>query len=80
MLDGGNGASTPNVLETWECYGAYVQTVNYESLDYGQQGPAEITLTIQIDNAVQAPSGSGLGAASSIRPAVGGTLATGGGL
>ena len=21
ILDGGNGASTPNVLETWECYG-----------------------------------------------------------
>jgi hypothetical protein len=20
MLDGGNGASTPSILETWECY------------------------------------------------------------
>lgn len=80
MLDGGNGASTPNVLETWQCYGAYVQTANYESLDYSQQGAAEITLTIQIDNAVQTPSGAGLGAASSIRPAVGGTMATGGGI
>ena len=79
MLDGGNGASTPTILESWECYGVYVSQVNYESLDYSQQGPAEITLTLQMDNAVQTPSGSGLGSASSIRPAVGGTLATGGG-
>jgi len=79
MLDGGNGASTPSILESWECYGVYVSQVNYESLDYSQQGPAEITLTLQMDNAVQTPSGSGLGSASSIRPAVGGTLATGGG-
>lgn len=79
MLDGGNGASAPSILESWECYGVYVSQVNYESLDYSQQGPAEITLTLQMDNAVQTPSGSGLGSASSIRPAVGGTLATGGG-
>jgi hypothetical protein len=79
MLDGGNGGSTVNVLETWECYGVYVQQVNYEALDYSQQGPAEITLTLQMDNAVQTPSGSGVGSATSIRPTVGGTLATGGG-
>jgi len=79
MLDGGNGGSTVNVLETWECYGVYVQQVNYEALDYSQQGPAEITLTLQMDNCVQTPSGSGVGSATSIRPTVGGTLATGGG-
>jgi hypothetical protein len=79
MLDGGNGGSTVNVLETWECYGVYVQQVNYEALDYSQQGPAEITLTLQMDNCVQTPSGSGIGSATSLRPTVGGTLATGGG-
>ena len=79
MLDGGNGGSTVNVLETWECYGVYVQQVNYEALDYSQQGPAEITLTLQMDNCVQTPSGTGVGSATSIRPNVGGTLATGGG-
>jgi hypothetical protein len=79
MLDGGNGGSTVNVLETWECYGVYVQQVNYEALDYSQQGPAEITLTLQMDNCVQTPSGSGVGSATSLRPTVGGTLATGGG-
>jgi hypothetical protein len=79
MLDGGNGASTPNILETWVCYGCYVQQANYEAIDYGQQGPAEITLTLQMDNAVQTPSGSGVGNATSVRPGTPGTLATGGG-
>ena len=32
MLDGGNGASAPNVLETWEMYGAYIENVNYNTL------------------------------------------------
>jgi hypothetical protein len=79
MLDGGNGGSTVNVLETWECYGCYVNQINYEALDYSQNGPAEISLTITMDNAIQTPSGSGVGSATSIRPTVGGTLATGGG-
>ena len=80
MLDGGNGASAPNVLETWQCYGCYVQQANYEQIDYSQQGPAEITLTIQMDNAVQTPTGSGIGSATPVRPSTPGTLATGGGV
>jgi hypothetical protein len=61
MLDGGNGAQTPNVLETWECYGCYVTAANYQSLAYGEQGPATIDLTIQPDNCVQTPQGTGVG-------------------
>ena len=34
MLDGGNGASAPNVLETFELYGAYIENVNYNTLAY----------------------------------------------
>ena len=79
MLDGGNGGSTVNVLETWECYGCYVNQINYEALDYSQNGPAEISLTITVGNCIQTPSGSGVGSSTSIRPTVGGTLATGGG-
>jgi hypothetical protein len=79
MLDGGNGGSTVNVLETWECYGCYVNQINYEALDYSQNGPAEISLTITVDNCIQTPSGSGVGSSTSIRPTIGGTLATGGG-
>lgn len=53
MLDGGNGANTPNVLETWECYGCYVTIASYESITYADQGPAMIKLTIQPDNCLQ---------------------------
>ena len=61
MLDGGNGANTPQVLETWECYGCYVTAANYQSLGYGEQGPVTIDLTIQPDNCVQTPQGTGIG-------------------
>ncbi len=61
MLDGGNGANTPQVLETWECYGCYVTAANYQTLGYDQQSPVTIELTIQPDNCVQTPQGTGLG-------------------
>jgi hypothetical protein len=61
MLDGGNGLNTPNVLETWECYGCFLTAVNYQSLAYSEQTPATIDLTIQPDNCVQTPNGTGLG-------------------
>ena len=75
MLDGGNGANAANVLETWECYGCYVVTANYNSLGYGEQGVAEIDLSIQPDNCLQTPVGSGVGA---VVPRKLGTNATGG--
>ncbi len=61
MLDGGNGAFEPNVLETWECYGCFVQNANYNSLDYATNDPATIALSIRFDNAVQTPQGTGVG-------------------
>ncbi len=63
MLDGGNGANAANVLETWELYGAFVSQVNYGDLDYASNDPATIDLTIQYDNAVQTPTGTGIGSA-----------------
>ena len=62
VLDGGNGASTPNVLETWELYGCYLSTVDYGSLDYASDDPATIQMTVRFDNALQTPIGDGLGA------------------
>lgn len=62
VLDGGNGANTPNVLETWELYGCYLSTVDYGNLDYGDNSPATVALTIRFDNAVQTPLGNGVGA------------------
>jgi hypothetical protein len=61
VLDGGNGVSTPNVLETWEIYGCYLQSANYNSLTYATSEPVTIALTIRYDNAVQSPNGTGVG-------------------
>jgi len=77
ILDGGNGANTPNVLETFELYGCFVQGANYNSLNYAENSPVSITLNIRFDNAIQSPQGVGIGTA------VGrtiGALATGGGV
>ena len=62
ILDGGNGASTPNVLETWELYGCYISSVDYGSLDYSDQAPATIQMSLRFDNAIQTPIGDGIGA------------------
>ena len=77
MLDGGNGATTPNVLETFELYGAYIESVNYNSLAYATSDPATITMNVRYDNAVQTPTGTGIGTA--VTRTIG-TLATGGGI
>ena len=61
MLDGGNGAYEPNVLETWELYGCYVQSAAYGELNYSTNEAVQITLTLKYDNAVQTPVGSGVG-------------------
>ena len=62
VLDGGNGTSTPVVLETWEIYGCYLKGVNYNDLNYGTSEAVTITMTMAFDNAVQTPIGSGVGA------------------
>ena len=62
ILDGGNGAATPVVLETWELYGCYLTSVNYNDLNYAESAAVTITMNIRFDNAVQTPIGSGVGA------------------
>jgi len=62
VLDGGNGANEPIALETWEIYGCYLSEVNYNNMDYSASEVATISMTIRFDNAVQTPSGSGVGA------------------
>lgn len=59
ILDGGNGANTPNVLETWELYGCYLTTVDYGAMNYSTNDAMTVSLTIQYDNAVQLNSGVG---------------------
>jgi len=53
VLDGGNGANIPVVLESWELLGCYLQGVNYNDFNYGTNEPATISLTIRFDNALQ---------------------------
>lgn len=61
MLDGGNGANEPNVLETWEMYGCYIKVAAYGDMNYAENTPVQITLTMLYDNAVQTPGGVGIG-------------------
>jgi hypothetical protein len=60
ILDGGNGAGEPVVLENWEIYGCYLKSVNYNNMDYSASEPVTIALTIRFDNASQTP-GQGVG-------------------
>jgi hypothetical protein len=63
VLDGGNGANQPNILETWEIYGCFISQVDYGDMNYATNDPATISLTIKYDNALQAPIGTGVGTA-----------------
>jgi len=78
ILDGGNGANTPNVLETFELYGCYVESANYNTLAYSANEPVTVSLTIRYDNAIQTPRGQGTGIGSQLARTVN-TLATGAG-
>lgn len=53
LLDGGNGATEPNVLEVFELYGCFLTDINYNELTYAESTPVDITMSIQYDNAVQ---------------------------
>ena len=76
ILDGGNGANAPTVLETWELYGCYLTSANYNNVGYSMNEAATITLSIKFDNAVQTPQGTGIG---TVVGRTLGTLSTGAG-
>lgn len=61
VLDGGNGTFEPVALETWEIYGCYLKSVNYNDMNYGSSEAATVAMTITFDNAVQTPQGQGVG-------------------
>jgi len=63
ILDGGNGANTASVLETFELYGCYLESTNYNALNYATSEVVTVTLNIRYDNAIQTPQGTGLGTA-----------------
>ena len=63
ILDGGNGANTASVLETFELYGCYLESTNYNTLNYATSEVVTVALTIRYDNAIQSPQGTGIGTA-----------------
>ena len=63
VLDGGNGANEATVLETWELYGCYLSNTDYADANYATNEPMTVALTIRYDNAIQTPSGTGIGTA-----------------
>jgi hypothetical protein len=75
ILDGGNGTLVPNILETWELYGCFIKSANYNNMDYKANDPATIQLSIRFDNAIQSPLSSGVG--TNVGRAFGGTAVTG---
>lgn len=77
LLDGGNGAFTPVVLETFELYGCYLSKATYAGTDYAKSDPLTISMTLAYDNALQVntagvPTGIGANVGRTLR-----TLATG---
>jgi hypothetical protein len=57
ILDGGNGATTPNVLESWELSGCFLTGVDYGEMAYSSNDQVQIALTIRFDNAIQTIGG-----------------------
>lgn len=77
ILDGGNGAFEPTVLESFELEGCMLQKVKYADGDYSSSDPMQIDLTIVYDNAIQTnaagnPVGIGQNVGRTVR-----TMATG---
>lgn len=58
ILDGGNANLAPNVLETFEMYGCFVQNVDYGDNSYGANEHMTVALVIRYDNVVQFAAGS----------------------
>jgi hypothetical protein len=63
ILDGGNGTAGPTVLETFELYGCYIESANYNQLAYSANEPVTVALTIKYDNAIQTGDKPGVGIA-----------------
>jgi hypothetical protein len=79
ILDGGNGAVEPTILESWQLSGCYLVSANYNDLSYSASEPVTVALTIRFDNAIQSPVGVGVSFGSSLGRTVAGSI-TGGGI
>ena len=76
VTDGANGANAVGILETFELYGCYIESANYNQLAYQTSDAVTVTLSLRYDNAIQTPQGTGIGTAVGRTT---NTLITGGG-
>lgn len=53
ILDGGNGAFAARVLDSYHLVGCYVESANYNTLNYATNDPVTVSLSIRYDNAIQ---------------------------
>jgi len=75
VLDGGNGALTPETLETFELYGCFLQNVDYGDANYSTNEHMTCALTIAFDNLAQFAAGAAaVSPVGGIGAAVGRTL------
>lgn len=74
ILDGGNGTTTPNVLESWDLDGCFLSSVDYGEMNYNSNDPAQIALNIRFDNATQT---AGISATQSVTTQTPGNAITG---
>ena len=70
MLDGGNGNTEVGVLEKWSLLGCFLESVNWNQVNYGGNEDVKIALTIAFDNAVQSDGSDNLDGAGVGTPAV----------
>lgn len=57
VLDGGNGTTTPTILEQWDLEGCFLSSVDYGDMAYNSNDPVQIAINIRFDNAVQTIGG-----------------------
>lgn len=82
ILDGGNGASGPNVIDRFHLVGCYIESANYNTLAYATNEPVTVTLSIRYDNAIQFGAdedfvGVGEPVVRAVAASIGGTGVTG---
>lgn len=53
ILDGGNGAEGAVILDKFSLVGCYIESANYNSLNYATNEAVTVTLSIRYDNAIQ---------------------------
>lgn len=61
ILDGGNGAYEPTVLEEWSLVGCFIANSNFNDLNYSESDVVTISMSLRFDNAIHTPIGTGIG-------------------